>query len=340
MAQSTQKILLIRFSSIGDVTQCLSVPTRLRELSAEIHWVTRLDVAVLLQDHPAIDRVWSFDRREGIPGLFRLISQLKRENFTHVYDAHNNLRSKLIVWGLRLRLRPPRVLRRNLKRWKRFMLLRFHRNLFRMPFSGQRDFLEPLKTWGLGETLPSPPQIFCGRPLASQARAQLAARGFVNPIGLVPSAAFELKRWPLENFLKLIEALPDQKFLIFGGPGDDFVQALADAHPDRVWNQAGKLSLAETTAFAAECSLLVANDTGVLHIAEQLGKPAIALMGPAPFGFPSRPTTHILERQLACRPCSKHGQGPCVNINFQQCLRDISVGEVRSHVLQIQDALK
>jgi ADP-heptose:LPS heptosyltransferase len=71
--------------------------------------------------------------------------------------------------------------------------------------------------------------------------------------------------------------------------------------------------------------LLIANDTGLLHVGEQLGHPTIALMGPAPFGFPSRTeTTKIMELHLNCRPCSKHGQGPCHNTHFQLCLVGIT----------------
>lgn len=332
---ASKKILLIRFSSIGDVTQALSVPSRLRELNAEIHWITRADLALLLTHHPAVDRIWRLERGEGISGLFRLISQLRRENFTHVYDAHNNLRSHLITWGLCLRLSPPQVLRRSMQRWKRFLLLRFHRNLFRTPFSGQRDFLEPLKAWGLGEELPPVPQIFCDADFAAPAREVLREKKWAAPIGLVPSAAYPLKRWPLEFFKDLVRALPDEKFLLFGGPEDHFLNEIAAVAPDRVLNLAGHVNLAQTSSYVALCKAVVANDTGVLHIAEQLGRPAVALMGPAPFGFPSRPTTRILQRDLYCRPCSKHGQGPCVNPEFQKCLRDISVTEVAAALQRV-----
>jgi ADP-heptose:LPS heptosyltransferase len=76
----------------------------------------------------------------------------------------------------------------------------------------------------------------------------------------------------------------------------------------------------------------VSNDTGLLHVAEQIGKPSIALMGPAPFGFPSRPKTKIFEIDLSCRPCSKHGQGPCVNSEYQKCMRDIKPEDVSRHL--------
>lgn len=318
-----KKILLIRFSAIGDVAQCLSVPTRLKELNADVHWVTRDDLAGLLHGHPSINRVWTLDRSEGFSGVARLIIQLRKEKFTEVYDAHNNLRSRLISWALF----PRPVLRRKISRWKRFLLFRFHINTYRKPFSGQRDLLEPLKAWDLSEELPPVPQIFCGQDSAV-ASAALKERGWSSFTALAPSAAYPLKRWPLEHFAELIRQNPNSKFVVLGGPGDKFLAELEAAAPDRVLNLAGKLTLTESVGLLQKARLLVSNDTGVLHMGEQLGLPTVALMGPAPFGFPSRPSTKILERDLACRPCSKHGQGPCVNPEFQKCLRDITPRDV------------
>lgn len=339
-----KKVLLIRFSSIGDVTQCLSVPTRLNDLrkelettgesDVEIHWVTRHDLSGLLAGHSNINRVWTLDRSEGFPGLFRLISNLRREKFTQIYDAHNNLRSHLICWGLF----PIPVLRRPIYRWKRFLLFKFRRNTFRMPFSGQRDLLEPLKAWGLSEKLPPAPQIFCGEKSAT-AEALLKEKGWSSFVALAPSAAYTLKRWPLEYFKKLIADSPQSNFVLLGGPEDKFIAELETDHPDRVLNLAGKLKLTETVGVLQKARLLIANDTGVLHMGEQLGLASIALMGPAPFGFPSRDSTKILEKDLSCRPCSKHGQGPCVNAEFHKCLRAISPAEVAEAAKQLGQPL-
>lgn len=99
--------------------------------------------------------------------------------------------------------------------------------------------------------------------------------------------------------------------------------------PERTLNLAGACSLQVSAAVVAESKFLISNDTGLLHVAEQLGTPAIALMGPAPFGFPSRPATSVMEIDLPCRPCSKHGQGPCINkVKFHQCLVDITPSQV------------
>lgn len=334
-----RKVLIIRFSSIGDVVQTLSVASRVKELGAEVHWVTRADLAAIPQANPHVDQVWSLDRKEGAPGLLRLMWKLQRENFTHVYDAHNNLRSFLISAFLRWPFAPfawsneVLFLRKPKYRWKRFLLFRFRRNTFRTPFSGQRDLLEPLEEWGLSESLPPPPQLVIDETASRKVKEWLKHHLFpLNFIVLCPSASYELKRWPLGYWQKLINANPDRNFLVLGGPGDGFINELLEERKGQVLRSVGTLSLAESAAAIALAQAVVSNDTGLLHIAEQLGKKSIALMGPAPFGFPSRPSTLILETELACRPCSKHGQGPCVNKIHQRCLREITPEIVSDHL--------
>lgn len=339
---ANNKVLLIRFSSFGDITQCLSVPTRLKELGpgTQVHWVTREDMAELLLHHPHIDQTWTLNRKLGLGGLLQLIKKLKQQNFTHIYDAHNNLRSHLICWLLspplspRRWFAPPHLVRKSQKRWQRFLLFKFRKNFFRQPFSGQRDLLEPLSDWGLSADLPPTPQIFPGPPESALAQNQLQALGNASFIALAPAAAYELKRWPMDYWLQLIKLHPQENFVLLGGPEDHFLQALADQVPERVHNLAGKTSLLTTAAVVARAKVLIANDTGILHLGEQLGQKTLALMGPAPFGFPSRPSTLVLERSLKCRPCSKHGQGPCTNVIFQECLRNILPSEVSKELLK------
>ncbi len=342
MIQDARKILLIRFSSFGDVTQCLSVPTRLKEIGpdVQVHWVIRDDLADLVQNHPHVDKVWRLDRRLGMKGLLKLIKELKSQNFTHIYDAHNNLRSHLIClllrppWAFSRVFSPPDFLRKSQKRFLRFLLFSWHKNFFEQPFSGQRDLLEPLEAWGLSKELPPAPQLLVPEAEVDSA-AKLIPPAWSNKDGyvvLAASAAYELKRWPLENWKKLIQQEDSLHFILLGGREDSFLEELRQIDGQRVLNLAGKTSHLQSAAIILKARVLVANDTGLLHVGEQLGKPCIALMGPAPFGFPSRESTVILQRELSCRPCSKHGQGPCVNSELQKCLRDITPEEVAFHL--------
>ena len=334
------KVLIIRFSSFGDVLQTLSVAGKIKAAypGAEIHWVTRAEFAILVEPHPAVHRVWTLGRGEGARALYDLARRLRIERFTHVYDAHNNVRSHLItmvmhgLFGWRRLWRGQRFVRRCKYRWRRFLLFYLRLNLYPKPFPGQFALLEPLAAWEIDAAPPPTPQLFLNVNPAT------AMPPFDEFVTLAPSAAYPLKRWPLEFFAELIRLSPQVNFVALGGPEDTFVEALVAVAPGRVVNWAGRGSLTESASVVAKSRALVANDTGLMHVAEQLGVACVALMGPAPFGYPSRPLTTVLERDLSCRPCSKHGQGPCVNPEFQACLRTISPAEVADALKEILDA--
>lgn len=321
---SSEKFLIIRFSAIGDIVQCLSIPAKIKEKypDAEIHWLTREDMKGLMSHHPAVHKIWTFNRKQSLWRLAQLALKMRSEKYTHIYDVHNNTRSRLVSLILAPFGSRPFFLRRSVKRWKRFLLFRFRINKFEVPFSGQRDMLEPLEKWGFSKSLPPTPQFFLNPESLKKADELLSE--MPDFIALAPSAAYFLKRWPKESFKELIEKMPDEKFVLLGGPEDTFIEDIAAVAPHRTLNLAGKCSLGASAAVISRSKILVSNDTGLMHMGEQLGVPVVAIMGPAPFGFPSRtPQTTILEKQLACRPCSKHGQGPCRNPNYHQCMMDI-----------------
>lgn len=327
------RFLIIRFSAFGDVTQSLSIPSAIQKAypDAEIHWITRKDMAPLLRHHPAIHRIWEYDRKSGLGGLFKLLKSMSSIHFSHIYDAHNNLRSRMVYWRLGL-LRSTKFIRRSQKRWKRFLLFRLRKNTYEMPFSGQRDLLEPLAPWGIEKSLPPAPQIFIEQSDVEKADTLLGDWKDKKYVALAPSAAYFLKRWPVNHFKLLIQQMPDVNFVLLGGPEDRFIEEIQKVAPERTLNTAGRAPLTVSAALVKKAQVLVSNDTGLLHVGEQLGKPTVALMGPAPFGFPSRPSTKIMELNLSCRPCSKHGQGPCVNKIYHQCLVDITPEQVAMEV--------
>jgi ADP-heptose:LPS heptosyltransferase len=337
------KILLIRFSSFGDVLQTLSVAGRLGESwpQAEIHWVTRGEYAPMIETHPKVKKVWTLPKGAGFWDVWRLGGELRQQNFTHIYDAHNNLRSRILGWRLNgifgWRKLKHKFLRRPIYRGRRFLLFNFRWNTFPKPFSGQGALLAPLKAWNLPVEAPNVPQL--SLPVtAAEAAHNILPQGWNDYVTLAPSAAFELKRWPLEYWSELIRKEPSTRFVILGGPEDTFLEKLVEIDPSRVCNLAGRLSLESSAQVVAMSKALVSNDTGLMHVAEQRGVPCLALMGPAPFGFPSRPLTKIFELDLPCRPCSKHGQGPCVNPSFHQCLRGISPEQVSAALHQVLHA--
>lgn len=325
------KILVIRFSSIGDLTQALSIPARIHEIypDADVHFLTRSDFTLLLENNPQIQKIWSIDRKQGLSALLKIAKELNQENFDVIYDAHNNLRSFFI----RNFVSAQTKIIKPMYRIKRFLLINCKINLFEKPFSGQRDLLRPLEKINIPFQLPKTPLIFFNDQVNEKINTLLKNHSLENYLVIVPSAAYQLKRWPVDYWHQLITTNPNKKIVLLAGPIDTFTAQFNQY--TNVTNLTGKTSLIESASIISKANMVVTNDTGMLHFSEQLGKKTVALMGPAPFGFPSRPSTLILEKDLPCRPCSKHGQGPCVNKNYQECMTALTPQMVQNHIEKV-----
>jgi len=93
--------------------------------------------------------------------------------------------------------------------------------------------------------------------------------------------------------------------------------------------------LVESCQAVANAKLVISADTGLLHVADILKVPAVALMGPTAFGFPSGKKTVTLDVVLACRPCTKDGRGKCSRDVWQKCMVDIDVELVHSTIQEL-----
>jgi ADP-heptose:LPS heptosyltransferase/lauroyl/myristoyl acyltransferase len=103
------------------------------------------------------------------------------------------------------------------------------------------------------------------------------------PIGLIcGSENNPEKRWPVTHWRALLEAFPQERFVLFGTPADAPLTAAVAAGCDarRVEDLAGRTDLRGFTARLQSCRLLVTNDTGGMHLANALGVPLLALFGP------------------------------------------------------------
>lgn len=324
------KVLIIRFSSFGDIVQnSVVVELIYRNLdSAEIHWVTRSEFQKLVELNTKIKKVISLDKKLGLLGLLRLGQTLRAENYTHVYDAHNNLRSNILRLFLLTKFSPPSFIVRSKDRLKRILLFSFRVNLFPKPFKGILSYIEPLKTWfKLDENIVS--LVDWNLPSVN---LDLYNQKIIT---FVPSAAWEMKRWPLSHWKKLVLLLPNQKIVILGGKEDLFCEEIKALAPERVNNLAGKLSLIESCDIIKKSAIVVSADTGLLHVADVLGIDAISLMGPTAFGFTVSSKIKTMEIDLPCRPCSKDGRGKCSQSVNQKCMVDITPESIANHILEI-----
>lgn len=312
------KLLIIRLSSFGDIVQCMGVPTLFKQRypGAEVHWLVRSDMSSTLKLSPDIDKIWEFDRKSGLKGLFKISSELNSESFSHIYDAHNNLRSQILTKSLK----SSHFARRSKERFKRFLQFQLGVKSFEHPYRGQHSFTYPLKVWGITEAIPSSPPLKVKNEVFEKLQPLLPKSPYVT---FMPSAAWHMKRWPISHWKKLIKKI-NRPIVLLGGSQDAFIEDLYSTQDTHVYNLSGKLTLEESSAVVAKSQLLVSADTGLLHVADQLGVPCIALIGPSAFGYPSRSTSHVLEVDLSCKPCSKDGSGKCKNKEYQKCMVDIT----------------
>lgn len=322
-----EKILIVRFSSIGDIIQCMSVSGGIKQRfpDSQLHWVTRSDMASLLRIDSRIDRIWEYDRKTGLTYFIKLAFALRKEGFTHVYDAHSNIRSNILKVVFLATFSRCKWVTRYKNRIKRLMLFQFGVNLFPKPFKAFESFQKPLAKWGIHHF----PQLThnVSFPWAVEDKVDgLLGEGLVGSsqwIALVPSAAWELKRWPVGYWQQLVRLLPDHKFVVLGGPADTFCEEIRSVAPDRVLNLAGKTSLLESFYVIYRSPYVVSGDTGFLHAADLFDKPGAAIIGPTAFGFTSGEKMKVMQVDLPCRPCTKDGNVKCKLKEHKKCIMDV-----------------
>lgn len=333
------RVLIIRLSSFGDILQTLPAVDALASSGATVGYLTKPAFSPLLRNNPHVNRVIELDGKGALPQLLSTAWKIHHLNYTHIYDAHNNLRSlilKTLLFLLSLFFRNTKYtfLTRSKNRWKRFLFFKLRRPVFKMPFRGAESFLTPIEQWGIYAKNKNTQHLFLKSPTAEP---QLTKTPWPTTafVALAPSAAWENKRWPVEYWKTLVASLPQYQFVILGGPEDSFCEDIHEASPKNTVNLAGKLTLLESCAAIESAQALVSADTGLLHASDQLNKKNIALIGPTAFGYPYNASSVILETQLYCKPCSKDGRDPCVNPVFQKCMKEISPKTVATHLIQL-----
>ncbi len=330
------KILVIRFSALGDLV--LGLPA-LRDLAyskpkAELHWLTLARFENLLAPLPEIDNLWTFPGGGGPAELRRLALRLRAERFDLIIDLHASPRSR----ALRLLLgQGPRyfaVRRQDLRR-RRLLPDSLAGKLLGpgMAATPSRRRNRDTVRRALGDGYRAAPEE--RYPLAPDIRhrvdVKLREMGMspcARPLAIAPGAAWPSKIWPY--YSDLIDALPSElPVLLFGGP-DEEETCNSLARGENRFAFCGDRPFPEVAAALDRCRALLGGDTGLGHLAEALEIPTLILFGPTvpAFGFaPRRPESRIIQRSLACRPCSLHGSAPC-RFGHLDCLSGIPIGNV------------
>jgi heptosyltransferase-2 len=302
-------ILVVRFGALGDVilTTPLLRALHQRHPGARITLVTKAAWEPLFASHPHVSAVEALQPGESLLSLAR---RLRATAWDHRLDLHGSLRSRLLRqllggrWG---GWRKPR-LRRALRVWT-------HRRLGPDPGPVAEQYFAAARTLGV---VPDggPLEIHPAPEDDARASAFAPSGRFV---AVAPGASRATKRWPPAHWEQLARSLREVGIptVAVGAAGErGLVPAVADACA---------IGLGPTAALLRRAATVVANDSGLMHLATAVGTPVIALFGPTvpDLGYgPYRADAVVLERDLPCRPCTVYGGAHCP-LGHHRCMIDL-----------------
>jgi lipopolysaccharide heptosyltransferase I len=329
-----QKLLIVKLGSLGDIIHTIPAQQRLTQHfpQAQIHWLTEPPYDTLLDHIPGISRVWLADTKKwrrnlsSLPDSIQLIRGLRQQHFDAALDFQGLVKSALLA---------------KLSGAKRVIGFVAHQS--REPASGY--FYSETVVGDDGSrphvveiNLQLAGSLGCSQngaspliPLEIPSEAfdyvddQLGKNNIDKPILVNPGAGWVTKLWPLRNYAQLLLRIHQElghRIVLTYGPGEeDLVQEIQTAtapHPIAAF----PTTFLQLAALCRRSRLLIAGDTGPLHLAVALGTPTVAILGPtSPWrNGPFNERDPIVKRYLFCSNSYKRtcNQFICMNIPVQE----------------------
>lgn len=326
------KVLILRFSSIGDIVLTTPVPRCLKtQLEAEVHYATKPEYRPILESNPYIDKIHMLDQ-----GINRLIKNLKQEKFDYVIDLHNNLTTSLIK--SRLKVTHHSFYKANIPKW---LMVNFkYDNLPRQHIVDR--YMETIKPLGVGHDRLGLDYFI---PEKDEVENEWLPENFRNGyVVYAIGAKFNTKKLPVNRMIELCDRI-NKPIILLGGKEDQekgeevakFFRrnpATAEYEPKllelnkkaEVYNACGLFNLNQSASIIKNATHVFTHDTGMMHIAAAFKKYIFCIWGntiPAFGMYPYKTQFTILENNhVNCRPCSKIGFKKCPKGHFK-CMNDI-----------------
>lgn len=326
------KVLLLRFSSIGDIVLTTPVIRTVKTQvdNAEVHFATKAAYKTILESNPYVDKAHYLGEKLG-----DLIAELRKEKFDFVIDLHNNLRTRIIKVALGVRSSSFDKL--NFEKW---LMVNFKINKLphvhvverylaaAAPLGVKNDSL------GLDYFIPEKDQV----PI-EWLPEELRSGYVAYAIG----AQHFTKKLPVERMIELCDKI-NKPIVLLGGKEDfdngekvrqffertveskGYEKGLKELNKKTIiYNACGKFNLNQSASIVKQAQYVFTHDTGLMHIAAAFRKEIFSIWGNTIplFGmYPYRTRFTILENnKLGCRPCSKIGYNKCPKGHFK-CMYD------------------
>lgn len=320
------KVLILRFSSIGDIVLTSPVLRCVhQQLGAEVHVLTKRAFAPVVEPNPHVRRVFSFEKEPS-----EVLPALRAERYDWVIDLHHNLRSLRVKLALG---RPARSFDKlNLEKWllvNTGLDLLPNRHIVHRYMAAAAHLGVEYDGHGLDYFIPPDQEL---RPGDLDPRLSEG-----NYVAFVLGATHATKRLPSEKMVEICARI-QRPVVLLGGPAEvpaaRFLTEKLASHPLLV-NTCGQYSLHQSASLVRQSAVVLTHDTGLMHIAAALRKPIVSVWGSTvpKFGmYPFYPdgldlNVSLEVTDLPCRPCSKIGYDRCPKGHFK-CMMDLDVEHV------------
>lgn len=317
------KILVVRFSSIGDIVLTTPILRCIKQQlkDVELHYVTKHNFLSVIENNIYVDKVFTIK-----DSLKDVIPQLKKENYDYVIDLHHNIRTLKLKTAL-----GKKSFSFNKLNWEKFLIVNFKKN--KLPNIHIVDrYFETVQSLGVkndGKGL----DYFIDEKDEVDIPSSLPTLFHEDYNALVVGGSYFTKQIPI-NKLKEICAKSSLPLILLGGKEDAAIaEQVYQLHKNKTINLCGKLNLNQSASIIQQANKVITSDTGLMHIAAAYKKDTISLWGNTIPEFGMGPylagkDSQILEvKGLSCRPCSKLGYKKCPKGHFK-CMNDIEIKSI------------
>jgi ADP-heptose:LPS heptosyltransferase len=327
------RILIIRFSAIGDVAMTIPVVYSFANQypQIDITVLSRRVLQPLYQEMPSNVHYYPADlkgRHKGIKGLYRLYKDLKNEKFDMVADFHSVIRTKILCAFFRFSgVRVESLVKGRQGKQK---LIRRKHKILKNQKSSFRRFADVLEKLGFPILLNFASIYGEKKGDFSKIASSIPPKGSNIWIGIAPFAKHKGKVYPLELQERVVAHFanaPRVKVFLFGGGKNEanVFDEWLKKYPS-VISTVGKLNMSTELILMSYLDVMLSMDSANMHMASLVDIPVISIWGAThPYagfmGWKQLPVNTI-QLDIPCRPCSVYGESPCYRGDYA-CMNNI-----------------
>lgn len=325
MLEAPGRVLVLRFSSLGDVVLTSAAIDALKRAwpQTEVVFAVKAAFADLVRSSPHVSQVVTMDSGEG---AFAMAKKLRAVDADALLDLHRNNRTA----ALRVLLRGPR--RRAVWSKRPFadnVAVRLRLRPYRAAMTISERYHRAVEALA-GASLPrGEMKLWISAAHQAEADSVLAEAGLAagKPLAaLSPGGTAATKLWPIERFAEIARRLTAAgvQVAVTGSKAEaPLAQTILSAVP-KARDLTGKFGIGVLAGVLSRCTVFVGNDSGPMHMARALGTPSLAVFGstdPRQFDFSGHA---VLFAGVECSPCSFFGRPSCPEGHFR-CMLDLDV---------------